>query len=746
MVNFDTPLWHSRGLGEFSYKADKGINDSHRLSEHRASELVETNFFGDRRTPVLTGTYNPWLVCASLLVAMLASYTALDMAGRVTATRGRSAKWWLAGGSVAMGIGIWSMHFVGMLAFTLPIPMGYDPLITLLSLLIAIASSAFALWMVCQKELSSPRLCVGALLMGAGVCSMHYTGMAAMRMMPPIHYIPSLFVLSCVIAFTASGAALWIAFRLRSGKEHIRSLRAGAAVVMGIAIAGMHYTGMAAAQFPASSACHMAATGVTSEWLAPLIIVFALSVLSIALVTSVLDARLEMRTEVLASSLDHANKELQFLTLHAPLTKLPNHALLDDRLEQEMQRAKREKTGLAVFFLDLDVFKQINDAFGRPVGDGLLLETAIRMQAIIRAHDTLAHISGDEFVLLTGAGDPADAASFAEKLLTSIREPVEIDGNECRISASVGIALFDGSDCDRHELLKNAETAMCRAKDIGRDGYCFFESSMNEDAHEQLNLLHDLRLAQDRNELVLYYQPKLDARSCEVVGAEALLRWKHPSRGLVPPDQFIPLAEKTGLIISIGRWVLDEACRQMSEWRELGFKNWSIAVNLSALQFNHQGLVEMVSETLARHALKPGCLTLEITESTAMRDVDASMVILDRLTDMGVHISIDDFGTGYSSLLYLKRLPAKELKIDRGFVRDLAHDKEDAAIIAAIVALGHTLNLEIVAEGVETVEQQEFLTRLGCTSLQGYLFGRPTPAVQFLKDFASEPFAKALAS
>jgi diguanylate cyclase (GGDEF)-like protein len=746
MANFDTQCWHSWGLGEFSSFVDNCISDSHGHGADRVSGLVNANTIGDRRTIVLTGTYNLWLVLASLLVAMLASYTALDMAGRVNATRGRTANWWLAGGSVAMGIGIWSMHFIGMLAFTLPIPMGYDPVITLLSLLIAIASSAFALWMVCQKYLTWPRLCAGALLMGAGVCSMHYTGMAAMRMMPPIHYIPSLFILSCVIAFAASGAALWIAFRLRGSKQHTRRLRAGAAVVMGIAIAGMHYTGMAAAQFPAGSTCPMSGTGVTSEWLAPLIIVFALAVLSIALITSVLDRRMEMRTEVLASSLADAHKELKFLTLHDSLTKLPNRALLEDRLEQAIQRAKREKSGFAVLFLDLDTFKQINDAFGRHIGDQVLVEASIRMQAIIRAHDTLAHISGDEFVLLAGAREPADAASLAEKLVASIREPVEIEGHECRISVSIGIALYGNRHPERHEILKNAETAMWHAKELGRDGYCFFESSMNEDVQDQLHLLRDLRLAHERRELVLYYQPKFDAASGEAVGAEALLRWKHHTRGFIPPDQFIPLAEKSGLIISIGKWVLDEACRQMSEWRRQNYKNWSIAVNLSALQFNHPGLVDMVRHTLLRHDLDPRSLTLEITESTAMRDVDSSMVILQRLADMGVHISIDDFGTGYSSLLYLKRLPASELKIDRGFVRDLAYDTEDAAIIAAIVALGHTLNLDIVAEGVETAEQQEFLTRLGCDSLQGYLLGRPMPASQFIGNFSGRQSAKALAS
>jgi diguanylate cyclase (GGDEF)-like protein len=645
-----------------------------------------------------------------------------------------------------MGIGIWSMHFVGMLAFSLPVSMGYDPTITLLSLLIAIASSAFALWMVCQSNLSQLRLMIGALVMGAGVCSMHYTGMAAMRMMPPIHYIPSLFILSCVIAVAASGAALSIAFRLRSRSGNVRSLRARAAVVMGIAIAGMHYTGMAAAQFPADTMSDMAGTGITGEWLAPLIIVLALAILSIALIVSLLDRRLEAHTAALASSLADANKELQFLTLHDSLTKLPNRGLLDERLEREILRARKERSSFALLFIDMDAFKQVNDAFGRQTGDRLLAEVAIRIRSIISAHDMLAHISGDEFVLVSAASNSANAARLAENLIAALREPIAIAGHECNVTASIGIALYDHKIAEGHQLLKNAEAAMYRAKSLGRDGYCFFDSSMNQDAQEEVSLLHDLRLAQERGELTLFYQPKFDARSGEAVGAEALLRWMHPSRGLIAPDQFIPLAEKTGLILPIGNWVLDEACRQMSEWRAQGYGDWTVAVNLSPMQFNHPRLTEIVRKTLERRVLAPDALTLEVTESTAMRDVDASMTILRQLTDMGVHISIDDFGTGYSSLLYLKRLQARELKIDRGFVRDLPHDKEDAAIISAIVALGRTLNLEIVAEGVETAEQREFLTRMGCTSLQGYLLGRPVPAEQFFANFADEVSEAVLAS
>jgi diguanylate cyclase (GGDEF)-like protein len=681
---------------------------------------------------MLTGSYDVGLVIVSLLIAMLASYTALDMAARVSAAKGQAAAWWLAGGSVAMGVGIWSMHFIGMLAFRLPMAMGYDPSITLLSLLIAIASSLFALWLVCHSQLSMLRLCAGAVIMGTGVCAMHYTGMEAMKMKPAIHYDLPIFIWSVFIAVAASGVALWMAFHLRWGSTGVKRLRAAAAVVMGLAIAGMHYTGMAAARFPANSRCMMAESGVTTGWLALMIAVLASTVLSIALIVSVFDLRMEARTATLAACLADAKQELHFLALHDSLTKLPNRTLLTDRLEQEIQNARREKSRFSVLYMDLDGFKQINDAFGHHAGDRMLVEVARRIREGIRTRDTLARLGGDEFVLLADACEPGDAANLADKLVTVVREPVEIEGHALQVSMSIGIAMYDSRDENPGDVLKNADAAMYHAKALGHNGYCFFESSMSDDAQKQLQLLQDLRLAQERHELVLYYQPKVNAEDGTMIGAEALIRWKHPTRGLVPPDEFIPLAEKTGLIFQIGYWVLDEACRQMSIWRDAGHTEWTVSINLSALEFNHAGLNQMVREMLEKHALEPRYLTLEITESTAMRDADASLAILRELNEMGVHISIDDFGTGYSSLLYLKRLPASELKIDRGFVRDLMHDTEDAAIIAAIVAVGRTLNLKIVAEGVETREQQEFLTRLGCSSLQGFLLGRPLPADQFI--------------
>jgi diguanylate cyclase len=676
---------------------------------------------------LLAGSYNLWLVLTSLLVAMFASYTALDMAGRVSESRGKAARLWLLGGSMAMGIGIWSMHFLGMLAFRLPVPMGYDPIITLLSLLSAVAASAFALWMVCQQNLSRLRLVVGAFVMGSGICTMHYAGMAAMRMHPGIRYVPSLFLASVAIAVTASGAALWIAFRLRQRSSRTKRLRAGAAVVMGFAIAGMHYTGMAAAQFPKGSVCGMGAASLSAGWLAPLIIIFAVTVLSIALIVSTLD----LRAAVLASSLAEAHQELHFLALHDSLTKLPNRALLEDRLDQEIEAAKRDQSTFSVLFLDLDGFKKVNDAFGHQVGDQLLVEVARRIRSAVRGRDTVARLGGDEFVLVAGAPKPADAATLAEKLIEAVQKPCLISGLDCGVSASIGISLYDDST-GREALLKNADAAMYHAKALGRNCFCFFEASMQEDAERQLQAIHDLRLAMARNEFVLYYQPKFNARSGEIIGVEALIRWKHATRGVLSPGEFLALAESIGLLVAIGEWTIQEASRQMREWIALGYAGWTIAVNLSAAQFNHPGLIEVVQQSLNRNALKPECLILEITESTAMRDPEVSVGILKELRNIGVRISIDDFGTGYSSLQYLKRLPAGELKIDRGFVHELTPESDDAAIIEAIVALGRTLNLEIVAEGVETVAQQEFLTRIGCNSLQGFLLGRPMPPEKFI--------------
>jgi diguanylate cyclase (GGDEF)-like protein len=681
---------------------------------------------------MLIGSYSPTLVIISLCVAILASYTALDLTGRIATAKGRAVHLWTAGGAFAMGVGIWSMHFIGMLAFKLPIDLGYDITITLLSLLIGILSSGFALWLVSQPQLPLWQLGFGALVMGAGISAMHYTGMAAMRMQPGIDYDPTLFSASLFIAVGASGAALWIAFHLRQHTPYVRLIRGGAAVIMGVAIVGMHYTGMAAAQFADGSFCGAATNGLNGKGLDNLVLITTLAVLSIALLTSILDARLEARTAGLAHSLTEANRELTQLALHDTLTGLPNRVLLADRIDQAMSRVDGEGGCFALMFIDLDGFKPVNDAFGHHMGDQLLREVSLRLREDLRSQDTLARIGGDEFVLLVQLSEPNDAMGLAARQVSLIARAFRVAEHDLQISASVGIALYPGNGQSAHELLMNADAAMYHAKGAGKNGYSFFDASMNSNARKQLQLLQDLRHALEHKEFSLYYQPKFDASNGQPVGAEALLRWEHPTQGMLLPDKFIELAEKTGLIIPIGEWVLNEACRQMREWYVLGYTDWRIAVNLSALQFCHAGLVQSVAKALATHHLPANSLTLEITETTAMSDADASMTVLQELSEMGVDLSIDDFGTGYSSLMYLKRLPANELKIDRGFVRDLERDSDDAAIVSAIVALGQALGLRIVAEGVETGVQQDFLTQLGCDSLQGYLLGHPLPAERFM--------------
>ncbi|MNE17384.1 Cyclic di-GMP phosphodiesterase Gmr [compost metagenome] len=413
---------------------------------------------------------------------------------------------------------------------------------------------------------------------------------------------------------------------------------------------------------------------------------------------------------------------------------MPNRTLLADRIDQAINKVAEQGGCFALMFIDLDGFKPVNDAFGHHMGDLLLKEVALRLRGHLHSQDTLARIGGDEFVLLVELQEPDDALGVAAKQVNLISRAFRVAEQNLQISASIGIVLYPGNGIDQHELLRNADAAMYHAKSAGKNGYSFFDVSMNSNARLQLQLLQDLRVALEQKQFRLFYQPKFDAQDCQPIGAEALLRWEHPQHGLLLPDRFIALAEKTGLIIPIGEWVLDEACRQMRAWIDQGYSDWRIAVNLSAIQFCHSGLVDSVAKVLARHQLPANSLTLEITETTAMHDADASMAVLQQLSDMGVDLSIDDFGTGYSSLMYLKRLPANELKIDRGFVRDLEQDSDDAAIVSAIVALGQALGLRIVAEGVETDRQQNFLTRLGCDSLQGYLLGQPLPAERFIVD------------
>jgi diguanylate cyclase (GGDEF)-like protein len=679
----------------------------------------------------VVGTYSYWLVVGSVIVAVLASYTALDLATRITASRGRNARLWLLGGAFSMGTGIWSMHFIGMLAFSLPIPMGYDVPMTLLSMLIAVVVSGFALYMVSREHLTWKNLLLGGVLTGLGIASMHYTGMAAMETSPPIQYDPLLFIASIVIAILASLAALAIAFTLRKDSLWMVYAKYIAAVIMGLAITGMHYTGMAAAQFAPDTICLTGPT-VDLSWMAGTIALVTFLVLSTTRVLSAFDARMATRTARMAASLQKVNAELKHMVLHDPLTRLPNRLLLEDRIGQAIGACRRSGARCAVLFVDLDRFKSVNDSLGHFAGDELLRAMAERLRAAMRAEDTVSRLGGDEFVvLLRQIERDEDAEVVARKILEVAGLPFPVNGRELSVTASIGAAIFPDHGSTAQMLISNADAAMYHVKKSGRNALQVFSASMSTFFPDRLALENDLRHALERRELELYYQPKVDVNSGSVTGMEALVRWRHPQRGLISPADFIPLAEETGMIIPLGQWVLREACRQNKAWQSEGLRPLRIAVNISGTQLRHDGFVDQVALALRETGLEPRYLEIEITESVVMQNAATSVAMLDRLSRMGVHLAVDDFGTGYSSLSYLKRFPLNTLKIDSSFVRDLLTDRNGAVIVEAIIVLAHSLKLEVVAEGVEEQAQLQFLQSLGSDQYQGFLHSRPLTALDF---------------
>jgi diguanylate cyclase (GGDEF)-like protein/PAS domain S-box-containing protein len=421
---------------------------------------------------------------------------------------------------------------------------------------------------------------------------------------------------------------------------------------------------------------------------------------------------------------------LDFLAHHDPLTELPNRTLFHDRLKHALLRRQREEGGLAVLFVDLDRFKHINDTLGHPVGDEVLRRVAKAMVAQVRAGDTVARIGGDEFVLLLEDDvSLRSVAMVAQKLVDLVSSPFVIDGKELYVTASIGISLCPNDGDDADSLLKNADMAMYKAKQQGRNNFQFYEAEMGKGAHERLVLENALRGAVRRNELFLHYQPQVDLVSGRLAGVEALVRWQHPELGLVSPGRFIPVAEDMGVIQEIGDWVLREACSQVVRWRDRGFFVPRMAVNLSMQQLEKAGLESAVAELLSGYNIPASQLELEVTESVIMNQSGRALETLDGLRRLGVFLAIDDFGTGYSSLSYLRQLPVHRLKIDYSFVRDIGRDPNDEAIALAIISLGHSLGLEVVAEGVERAEQADFLVREGCDVAQGYYFDRPVSPV-----------------
>ncbi|OBZ15965.1 EAL domain-containing protein [Bacillus sp. FJAT-26390] len=791
------------------------------------------------------GSYDSILVFFSYIIAVMASYTALDLAGRVSTSKGKTRLGWLFFGAVAMGMGIWSMHFVGMLAFNLPIVIKYDLIIVLLSVIAAIVASFIALYVVGGRELTGIQLLGGGLLLATGISIMHYVGMAAILI--HITYNPVIFVLSILIAFGASVAALWLAFYFRKGGQRGEFwMKLGSGAIMGAAIVGMHYTGMAAANFHNSSKSALFYGVILDQkWLAYFIAVGIFLTLGLSLFGIYISKRIAIkdleieqnekwykslyensqdgivsvdlqqrvigfnsvaleitgysakevnqqfisslssiivsedqeqvkqmfhkafqgettshetaiirrsgvRVELSVSNVPvvvdgtvvgsyiifkditeeiKAKQKIRHLAFHDELTGLPNRRMFNQAIAQAMEVSSISKSPFAVMVLDIDRFKMINDSLGHTIGDQFLKEVSMRIQQSAAGHNVvLARMGGDEFTLLCRDYDSQETIkSLANQIISFIQAPYRLKDSDFYVSASIGIALFPGDGQDAVQLLKNADTAMYEVKKRGKNGYQFFTNELDQILQEKIELESDLRKAIERGELLLHYQPQIRTEDHAMIGIEALARWMHPTKGLLSPAIFIPLAEETGLIYEMGTWVLREACMQMRKWHEEGGPLIPISVNLSSQQFHQPKLAEYIMAILEETGLEPQYLELEITESMMM-DATVSSSILNQLNEYGIKISLDDFGTGYSSLSYLKMFPIHKVKIDRSFIRDITENNDDKAIVATIIAMAQHLNMEVIAEGIETKDQLDILTDNECGKIQGYYFSKPLPA------------------
>jgi len=803
------------------------------------------------------GTYNLTLVFLSYVIASIASYVALDMSAHLRRPTTRTFYVvWLALGAFVMGLGIWSMHFVGMLAFIMKMPMSYDLRWTGASMVIAVIASLLAFLLFSIKQPQFKHYLMSGIALGAAIATMHYTGMAGMEGVK-IHYELGLFSLSILIAIVASMAALWLSVQSDHGKFAVRTrLKLGSALIMGLAITGMHYTGMAAAIFtPEKMPTNMLHLDPTL--LSISVTMISLSIMLVALAGSTykyfIDIKFKNKSDFLETILknmtggviafdargkinlfnqaaseiygpileigsplskwmekfplftpdfsklafeespfssvvqgnsirgieavvkDHNGskrslvfegqplqgneaeniggviifndiskrkideEELKYRATHDMLTGLPNRTLLIDRLDQAIFSAQRHDLKAIVIFVDLDNFKIVNDALGHSIGDSLLKMVAARFTLLLRSTDTLARLGGDEFVIILPDLESIDSMpQFLDRILQSISQKYTIDEHEVNITCSMGFSVYPENGEDTEALLKNADNAMYQAKEEGKNTFKFYTGDMQTHIRKRFEIENDLRNALVKKEFFLEYQPKLEIKNKKLVGFEALVRWNHPKHGIIPPNDFIPFAENTGLIVPLGTWVLETACKQNKAWQDQGLPPLCISVNISPRQCTEKTLFQTIKKILKETGLAPQYLELELTESLAMSNPKEFILLLSQFKDLGIKTSIDDFGTGYSSLNYLRQFPVNCLKIDQSFIKEMETKEGDLSIVKAIVSLGHSLNMTVIAEGVETKQQLLELQEQDCDEIQGYYLSRPISAkamTKFQKDY-----------
>ena len=754
------------------------------------------------------------LVILAAIICAVTAGTTYGIYSRVTTARGGLRTLWLLVTGVCAASGIWATHFVAMLAYDDKIPTAYDPVLTAASLLIALVATTTGFSVSARGGIRNAA--VGGAIVGLGITLMHFVGMNALIVAGQLQWAWSYVAVAVTLAVVL-GAGSVVAFAALAPR---RGAILAAAVLLTLAICGMHFTAMAAAIIVPDPTVEVV-TGFSADVtmmalaIAGLVGLVIFAGITAALidhrtlqgnidqVRELVDAASEgilicrdgvivnanrrvsemcgrpvgelvgknavellqgLRVDDAAMSESEAairgadgkltpvevirrpfrsgvqgnevyairdlseryrsEAKIAHMSRHDPVTDLPNRVLLRERLEAAMRTPRRDAQ-VAVLCLDLSRFKSVNDAFGRPVGDALLRKVARRLLGCVRESDTVARIGADEYMIIQCSPDPwRQAADLAERIIDVIGARYLVKGHDLRVATSVGIAV-PAEEMSADDLIGQAEMALHTAKSTGGRGtYLFSSPEMNARAHERRNLERDLGQALERGELELHYQPFVDLRRMQIGGAEALLRWRHPERGLVTPDQFIPIAEETGVIVEIGAWALREACAEAARWPA----DMKIAVNLSPVQFTSMRLVETVSEALAASGLPPGRLELEVTESVMLQDNPETLLALQRLHNLGVAIAMDDFGSGYSSLSYLQKFAFDKIKIDRCFLSNGSQPAEAHAVIRAVCGLGHALQLAVTAEGVETLEQLELVRSEGCTAAQGYYFSPPVSA------------------
>lgn len=696
-----------------------GFNRQQRKKKSLAEKLLHqlNKIEGECLLEELTVTYNYPIVIISVLIAIFACLTSFELVKRSLLKNSKS-KLWLFCGSVIMGLGIWSMHFTGMLAYKTEVSASYDGFLTLLSMVLAIIPSLLSFYIIQIGQNKIWKLFLAALLMAIGIVSMHFVGMHGMILNAKMDHDYTLVVLAGIIALGTSFLSTIAFSNVRNRTFSL--LHLPIAVLMALGVSATHYTAMA-------SVTLLSVDEMQTHLHSP--------VPHFALNTDIMLMGIVMATLIFVGimhtllMLDKKKTEesINFLAYHDSLTGLANRFQLTKTLQTAIASPNHQR--IAIIYVDLDRFKFINDTMGHDYGDELLIQASKRLKECARKSDLVARQGGDEFIVLVKDATPDQAEAVAKKIIHYFSKPFYLKNEEFFLSTSIGISTYPDDGNQVNELIKYADKAMYLVKQHGKNNYQFYLHEEKTVVERKLKLEHGLKRALENEEFELYYQPKVELLSGNIFGVEALIRWNHPELGMVPPLDFIPIAEQTGMILPIGDWVLQEACRQNKVWYDAG-KEIKMAINVSSLQFEDNFFIVKVKNALENHRLPAEYLELEITESV-MQNISHSAVIIQELKKIGVKISIDDFGTGYSSLSVLNNLPIDIVKIDRSFINDMLLTWNASVLVKTIIEMGDNLNFQLIAEGIEDELQLEFLIEKGCHFGQGYLFSPPLKLSSF---------------